>query len=181
MRRLISLLLAASFVISVGAPVAAAQSVTGSYVSASSGLRFSVPEGWEIVESAPVSLPALEIGQAVLPGQGRSASVIVTQLNADITGMALEDYKSAVDAVVGSKYQLIGSSIQRIPASGSASGEWVGVLQVVSLERDGVTYEHVQFILPMRDREYTIGVTGGAGTTDANANTAGFIAATLAV
>lgn len=181
MRRLVSLLLAATFVISVGAPVAAAQSVTASYVSASSGLRFSLPEGWQVVESAPVSLPALEIGQAILPDQGRSASVVVTQLNADITGMALEDYKNAVDAVVGSKYTLVSSSIQRIPATGSASGEWAGVLQVLSIVRDGVAYEHVQFILPMQDREYTIGVTGGPGTTEANANTAGFIAATLAV
>jgi hypothetical protein len=181
MRRLVSLLLAATFVLSVGAPVAAAQSATASYVSATSGLRFSLPEGWEMVEAAPLSLPALEVGQAVLPGQGRSASVIVTQLNADITGMALEDYKAAVDQVVGSKYQLVGSSIQRIPAPGSASGEWVGVLQVVSILRDDVVYEHVQFIVPMQDREYTIGVTGGPGTTDANANTAGYIAATLAV
>jgi hypothetical protein len=181
MRRLISLLLAATFVVSVGAPVAAAQSVTASYVSTSSGLRFSVPEGWQVIESTPVSLPVLEIGQAVLPGEGRSASVVVTQLNADISGMTLEDYKSALDQVVGSKYTIVSSSIQRIPATGSASGEWAGVLQVLNVVRDDVAYEHVQFMVPMADREYTIGVTGGAGTTEANANTAGFIAATLGV
>jgi hypothetical protein len=166
---------------SVGAPVAAAQSVSASFVSTTSGLRFSLPEGWEVVESAAIALPVLEIGQAVLPGQGRSASVIVTQLNQDITGMPLDDYKAAVDQVVGSKYQLVSSNIQRIPATGSASGEWVGVLQVVSLEREGVTYEHVQFIIPMMDREYTIGVTGGTGSSEANGFTLGFIAATLTV
>jgi hypothetical protein len=181
MRRLISLLLAATFVVSVGAPVAAAQSATASYVSTSSGLHFTLPEGWQVVDSAPISLPALEIGQAVLPAEGRSASVIVTQLNQDITGMPIEDYKAAVDAVVGSKYTLVSSTVQRIPAMGSASGEWVGVLQVLNIVRDDVAYEHVQFLVPVVDREYTIGVTGGTGSTEANANTLGFIAATLGV
>jgi hypothetical protein len=179
MRRLFSLLLAATSVLSVGAPVAGAQAAGASYASTNSSLSFSVPEGWELTASAPNELPVLEMGQAVLPGEGRAASVVVTQLQADITGMPLDDYKSALDQVTGSKYQLIASSIQRIPALGSASGEWVGVLQIVNIQRDDVVYEHVQFIVPLRDREYTIGVTGGPGTTDANANTAGFIAATL--
>jgi hypothetical protein len=180
MRRLVSLILAASCAVIVGAPIASAQSAAVGYASTSSTLRFSLPEGWELTASAPVELPVLEVGLAVLPGQGRAASVVVTQLNADITGMPIEDYKTLLDGVTASKNTLVSSSVQHVAAPGSASGEWVGVLQVVSVERDGAVYEHVQFVVPMADREYTIGVTGGPGTSEANANTAGFIAATLA-
>jgi hypothetical protein len=181
MRRLMSLFLGAMFVVSVGVPIASAQSAGASYVSTSSNLSFSLPEGWEVIASAPIDLPVLEVGQAVLPSEGRAANVVVSQLNMDITGMAMDDYKAALDQVTASKYQLVSSSIERIPAPRSATGEWVGVLQVVNILKDGVVYEHVQFVVPMADREYTVGVTGGPGTSGANANVAGFIAATLAM
>ncbi len=179
MRRLVSLLLAASCAVIASAPIASAQSAAATYASTTSSLHFSLPEGWELAETAPVSLPVLEVGKAVLPGQGRAASVVVTQLNADITGMPMEDYKSLLDQVTASQNQLVSSSVQRVAAPGTASGELVGVLQVVSVQRDGDVYEHVQFVVPMADREYTIGVTGGPGTSEANAYVAGYIAATL--
>jgi hypothetical protein len=179
MRRLTSLLLAATFAVIVSAPIANAQSAGASYASTSSSLRFSLPDGWELTTSAPVERPLLEVGVAVLPAEGRAASVIVSQLNMDITGMPIEDYKALLDQVSATKGQLISSSVQRVSAPGSASGEWLGVLQVLGVERDGAPYEHVQFVVPMADREYTIGATGGLGSTDANAYTVGFIAATL--
>jgi hypothetical protein len=181
MRRLVSVLLAATCAVMVSAPMVSAQSAGVSYASTSSSLRFAVPEDWELSESAPAQSPVLEVGLAVLPGQGRAASVVVSQLKVDLGGMSIEEYKSLLDEVTATKGQLISSSVQRVPAPASPSGEWLGVLQVLNVQRDGETYEHVQFVVPVADREYTVGVTGGPGTTEANARTAGYIAATLSL
>ena len=166
-RRLVSVLLAATCAITVSAPIVSAQSAATSYASTTSSLRFMVPEGWELAASEPAQSPVLEVGLAILPGQGSAASVVVTQLKADITGMPMDEYKSLLDAVSATKGQLISSSVERVPAPASASGEWVGVLQVLSVQRDGDTYEHVQFVMPVADREYTVGVTGGSGSSAA--------------
>jgi hypothetical protein len=179
MRRLVSLLLAATCAVVVSAPIASAQSAGASYASTTSSLRFSVPEGWQLSDAGPVSQPVIEAGLAVQPAEGRAASVIVSQLNADITGMPMDDYKSLLDQVSATKGLLVSSSVERVPAPASASGEWVGVLQHLSIQRDGVTYDHVNFVVPMADREYTIGVTGPTGTAVDDARAAGFIAATL--
>jgi hypothetical protein len=178
MRRLVSLLFAAIMAVSLGAQVVGAQSAVSNYVSPTSTLRFSLPEGWEVqpTSEAP-SAPVLELAKAVLPGESRAASVVVTQLKADISGMPMDEYKAALDQVVASgRDQMVSSSIEKVT---TPSGQVNGVLQVLSVVRDDTAYDHVQFIVPMADREYTIGVTGLQGTTDANARTAGFIASTL--
>ena len=70
-------------------------------------------------------------------------------------------------------------SVQRIPAAASPSGAYTGVLQILSVQRDGVAYEHVQFVFPVVDREYTIGVTGPTGSAQDNVNDLGVIVGSL--
>jgi hypothetical protein len=179
MRRLVSLLLAATVAVSFGTPVAGAQPAGGRYVSTLSSLSFAVPDGWELSAPVPRDQPVIEAVPATLAGQGRAASVIVTQLRGDSTGIAIDDYKAAVDAAAGRTGVLAQSSVQRIPAAASPSGAYSGVLQVLSVQRDGVAYEHVQFVFPVADREYTIGVTGGPGSAQDNVNDLGFIVGSL--
>lgn len=179
MRRVVSVLLAATLAVFVGASAASAQSAT-MFASSSTSLHFALPEGWVLANPPSFQRPVIDAGLAVLPGQSRAASVIVTQLKADVSGMSMDDYKAALDGVSANNGLLLSSNVQHIPSAASPTGEWVGVLQVLSIMRDGETYEHVQFIVPMADREYTIGVTGQPGSTEASANTVGFIAATLA-
>jgi hypothetical protein len=103
----------------------------------------------------------------------------VTQLRGDSTGIAVDDYKAAIDEAAGRTGVVAQSSVQRIPAAASPSGAYGGVLQVLVVQRDGVAYEHVQFVFPVADREYTIGVTGGPGTAQDNVNDLGFIVGSL--
>ena len=179
MRRLISLVLAATLAVSFGASVAGAQSAGSRYISTLSNLSFSVPDGWELSAPVPRDQPVIEAVPATLPGQARAASVIVTQLNGDSTGITVDDYKAAIDAAAGRTGTLVASSVQRIPAAASPSGAYTGVLQILSVQRDGSAYEHVQFVFPVADREYTIGVTGGPGSAQDNVNDLGVIVGTL--
>lgn len=148
-------------------------------MSTLSALSFSVPDGWQLSDPVQRDQPVLEAVPATLPGQGRAASVVVTQLNGDSSSLGWEDYKAVLDHVAGQSGALVQSRVQHITAAGAPSGTYTGVLQILAFQRDGDTYEHVQFVIPVADREYTIGVTGGTGSVQDDVNDLGYIVSSL--
>ena len=182
MRRLISLLLIAAMAISVGAPVAGAQSMEERVTGTITGTSFLLPPGFEQVPIPALDAPVIEAASLVNLAEERTASVVITQLEADVTGISADDYKAILDAVsIERGEELLSSEIVEVQAPYSPTGQWIAVVQVIGLVQDGMPYERVRLLFPVADREYTFSATAATGNVAASAETVGFLAASLQI
>lgn len=180
MKRLRAALLAALLALLTTAPPAGAQEVGDVYTSTATGIGVAIPAGWEMRSVAPQPAPVIDVLSAARPGGGRAASVVLTQLRGDASDLSLDDYADALDMAAEQRGEvLVFSEPTAMPGAGSASGEWLGVLQIATFQRDGVDYEHVRFGFLLRDVEFTISAIGEPGSAQFSAGVVGILVGSL--